>query len=1113
MVLAGSPRSPRRLSRPPRRRAGDGIDPPRGWPRTVLLGARDPEHGAAALRREAPLGLRYHYLSGGANTGQGWQTFADGNGSFVPAYVADSRASGMLTTFSYYMLLQSAPGNAEPDERRRTVVNLASLPTMAAWFADLRTFFQRAGATGSSRSCCTSSPTRGATCSAAPATTTRAPCRRRWRRPACPSSRGCPTTSAGVARAIVRLRDRYARNVELGYHVSVWGTGEDISFSDPPDERGRRARRAHGARSTAASARSSTSCSSSSPTATRATASTSTGAGRAGWWDIEDFRRNQRYIGRVTSALRLPGALWQIPQGNTRMRAMDNTRGHYQDNRVQTLLDPSRTELRRYRDAGIVALLFGHAVPGATCACDATGDGVTNPAPIDGNDGGVAERGRRRRPVQGARAQYAAVGRAAGDERAAAAHPSRRSSMSALAARVAAGACASRPRSRARRRAARRSSSRSGGRGNARRPPPASHVRVAALHGRPAALVRVRVARPAGTPTGRLRGRRAGRGQARRRAAHDPALTASPHRRQEFCAGSGSLTFQREASSTRPVPPPGVAQLDEPVVRQRHDIRRVEQRELGDVRAFPGRQREPRQGPAARARAGARPPVAGRSAAARSRDPGPASQRSRPPARRPRRSTPATSPRAIGPTCPAPWLVNVAETLQRAPAGSSKSQLHDSRTSVGARPTPNVPAAGRPSPTTPGEAPVRALLGRRELVHALVEVRAGELRHLRLAQRALAAALPVAERPQHHRDVARAVGREDAQPLGVGPAHELALADPRQREAGAVGALPAPACPAHRRPAARRLPAWRRGWRRLRRRRRERVARRGGVRGQVDRAGDGAACALALHRRGDEQPVAAGCQPLARRELDPSPLAERRGAVALGDRLAARVEHADAQVRDRRARRCGEASPRSARRPRRHRRRSGATGRSLRSSVTARRARALRGAADAAARHDDADRARPRAAPEREPHGRAAGERARRVPVRERPPVALERDAQVAHARAGDRAHDAEALERCGRCGSAGERPPAGGERTRRPPPRRRRRSRRRRRRRRSSPRRLHPRAPSRARRGAPRQAASATATASTSAARLTGTSSSPARASGRTSAAARRSSPSTTTV
>ena len=84
--------------------------PPRGWPASVLLGARDPEHGAAALRAQTPLELRYHYLSGGVNTGAGWQTFAGGEGAFVGGYVADSLAQGFLTQFSYYMLLQSAPG-------------------------------------------------------------------------------------------------------------------------------------------------------------------------------------------------------------------------------------------------------------------------------------------------------------------------------------------------------------------------------------------------------------------------------------------------------------------------------------------------------------------------------------------------------------------------------------------------------------------------------------------------------------------------------------------------------------------------------------------------------------------------------------------------------------------------------------------------------------------------------------------------------------------------------------------------------------------------------------------------------------------------------------------
>jgi hypothetical protein len=362
----------------------DPIEPPKGWPRTVLIGVRDPERGAAALRREAPAGLRYHYLSGGANTGRGWQTFAGGNGSFVPAYVADSRASGMLTAFSYYMLLQSAPGSAEPDERRKTVVNLASRPTMAAWFTDLRTFFQRAATAGSEPIVLHVEPDAWGYVQSSARDDDARSVPAQVAATGLPELAGLPGDVSGVARAVVRLRDRYARNVVLAYHVSVWGTGEDISFSDPPDDRVDllAARTAAFYRSLGASFDVLFFEFADRDAGYREHVD---GAGRAGWWDAEDFHRNQRYIGRVTSELRLPGALWQIPQGNTRMRAMDNTRGHYQDNRVQTLLDPSRTELRRYRDAGIDALLFGHAVPGATCACDATGDGVTNPAPIDGN--------------------------------------------------------------------------------------------------------------------------------------------------------------------------------------------------------------------------------------------------------------------------------------------------------------------------------------------------------------------------------------------------------------------------------------------------------------------------------------------------------------------------------------------------------------------------------------------------------------------------------------------------------------------------------------------------------------------------------------------------------
>jgi hypothetical protein len=366
--------------------SGNAVQPPRGWPSTVVLGLQDPEGGAAELRRQVPLGLRYHYLSGGVNTGQGWQTFTGGGGAFVGAYIADSQASGFMTWFSYYMLLQSAPGNAQSDERLKTTVNLGSLPTMTAYYEDLKVFFQRAAATGVDPIVLHVEPD---TWGYAQRTATGDDARTVPAQVATtglPELAGLPNDVAGFAEAIVRLRNRYAPNVQLAYPVSVWGTGVDISMSDPPDSEvdALAARTVAFYRSLGASFDLLAFEFADRDAGYREAVD---GAGRAGWWDLDDFHRNERYVGDVTGALQKPGVMWQIPLGNTRMRAMDNTRGHYQDNRVQTLLDPSTTELEHYRDAGIVGLLFGNAVAGTTCACDATGDGITNPAPIDGNAG------------------------------------------------------------------------------------------------------------------------------------------------------------------------------------------------------------------------------------------------------------------------------------------------------------------------------------------------------------------------------------------------------------------------------------------------------------------------------------------------------------------------------------------------------------------------------------------------------------------------------------------------------------------------------------------------------------------------------------------------------
>jgi hypothetical protein len=66
---------------------------------------------------------------------------------------------------------------------------------------------------------------------------------------------------------------------------------------------------------------------------------------------------------------------------------MNDTWGHYRDNRVQWLLGSNggRKHLRAYRDAGVIALLFGGGADGTTCACDGQKDGVTNPPPKHGN--------------------------------------------------------------------------------------------------------------------------------------------------------------------------------------------------------------------------------------------------------------------------------------------------------------------------------------------------------------------------------------------------------------------------------------------------------------------------------------------------------------------------------------------------------------------------------------------------------------------------------------------------------------------------------------------------------------------------------------------------------
>jgi hypothetical protein len=346
---------------------------PHGWPRTLQIGLTDSPGGARALRASAPFGFRYQYLTGGVNTGSGWSTW-NPDGSFVTRYIAESRAAHVTPVFTYYQLLQSKPAGG--GEQQADLANLRNADTMHAYWADLTLFFRRAK--GSKPVVLHVEPdlwgyieqaSKGDDASTVPAVV----------------PGGLPQTAAGFAQEIVALRDRIAPNVILAYHMSGWGTDHDIVYEKPSDRVvvAYATRSAHFYRSLGARFDLSFE-----DFSDRDAGFYQVVEGNAKtWFDAADFHRHLLYGSTFVRLAGIRIAAWQIPLGNTLMRAMDNTNGHYQDNRVQWLLDGAsgRAHLRAYVAAGYVGFLFGGGAGGTTCACDADKDGVTNPAPIGAN--------------------------------------------------------------------------------------------------------------------------------------------------------------------------------------------------------------------------------------------------------------------------------------------------------------------------------------------------------------------------------------------------------------------------------------------------------------------------------------------------------------------------------------------------------------------------------------------------------------------------------------------------------------------------------------------------------------------------------------------------------
>jgi hypothetical protein len=314
---------------------------PPGWPHHLALGVADSPGDAHSVRVRSSVDMRYQYLAGGVNTGHGWATW-NPDGSFVSMYVRESFAAHVTPVFSYYQLLQSSP-SVGSSEQARDLSNLRDPATMRAYWADFELLLRRVNAAAGRRLVIIHvEPDLWGYLEQARAT----------------------ALARSFAHRLIALRNRLAPHVLLAYHLSVWGTDEDLTNNKPSlarvDELA------------AISAAFYESLQANFDLVFNDVTDRDAGyyqyveSNPRTWWGPADFARENRYIAGFTRRTHTAVVLWQLPLGDT---YLNNTWGHYRDNRLQWWLGGDSTaHLRATRAAGVIGLLFGAGATGCTTA-------------------------------------------------------------------------------------------------------------------------------------------------------------------------------------------------------------------------------------------------------------------------------------------------------------------------------------------------------------------------------------------------------------------------------------------------------------------------------------------------------------------------------------------------------------------------------------------------------------------------------------------------------------------------------------------------------------------------------------------------------------------------
>jgi hypothetical protein len=379
----------------------------------IGLSAQPPDLAAAGWVPTSgiPFDYAYQYLAGGVNTGGGWQTW-NTSAQFPLWYARDAHARGAIPVFPYYMLLQSASACGGCGEAAADLARLNDAPLMAAYFADFAKLMQRLGSgtydgiagygdtavvhvepdlagyaqqavldaadcyghctgTGNDPSLLRASVTSSGSAVVA----------------------GYADTFRGFNLALLHLRDVYAPNVKLAFHVSNWATGPDIGSDtraslDPVAQGNLAGAFAAASGVSSAPAGTSTYDLLFNDVADRDAGYYQQVLGKNVWWDrdnvtVPNFERWEQFLGAVTATTGRRAIVWQVPLGNQVYQSVNNTNGHYQDNRVEYF----SSHVPELIGVGVIAVLYGRGNGGSTTNTDDRGDGVTNPGALCTTDG------------------------------------------------------------------------------------------------------------------------------------------------------------------------------------------------------------------------------------------------------------------------------------------------------------------------------------------------------------------------------------------------------------------------------------------------------------------------------------------------------------------------------------------------------------------------------------------------------------------------------------------------------------------------------------------------------------------------------------------------------